>query len=92
MRLSFIREASDRFEPENRSSYSQLLRALEGTASMALGGKWNEKLEPALLADMKRYRLYKFDSVRDLLRLIRNKLNHYRDLPRGIQVCFSTNR
>lgn len=90
LRLSFIRDASDRLEPEERVSNSHLLKALEGTAPMALGGKWDGKVEPALLADMKRYRKYKFDSVRHLLRLIRNRWNHYRELPRGIQVRFST--
>lgn len=90
LRLSFLRDASDRVELEDRESNSHVLKALEGTAPTALGGKWNEKMEPAFLADIGRYRRYKFDSVRDLLRVIRNKLNHYRELPREIQVCFST--
>uniref|UniRef100_A0A7N2LZG1 KEN domain-containing protein n=1 Tax=Quercus lobata TaxID=97700 RepID=A0A7N2LZG1_QUELO len=29
---------------------------------------------------------YKFDSVRDLLRVTQNKLNHYRELPKEIQL------
>lgn len=85
LRLSFLRDASDRVELEDRESNSHVLKALEGTAPTALGGKWNEKMEPAFLADIGRYRRYKFDSVRDLLRVIRNKLNHYRELPREIQ-------
>ncbi|KAF2312521.1 hypothetical protein GH714_034948 [Hevea brasiliensis] len=58
MRLSFLRDTSDRVELEDRESDSDLLKALER---------------------------YKFDSVRDLLRVLRNKLNHYRELPKGIQ-------
>lgn len=52
---------------------------------MALGGKWDDKLESSFLTNITRYRRYKYDSVRDLLRVIRNKLNHYRELPTDIQ-------
>lgn len=84
-RLSFLRDASDRVELEDRETDSQLLKALEATASVALNGKWDEKLESSFLTNISRYRRYKYDSVRDLLRVIRNKLNHYRELPPEIQ-------
>ncbi|XVF63509.1 hypothetical protein PTKIN_Ptkin09bG0092300 [Pterospermum kingtungense] len=84
-RLSFLREASDRVELEDRKSESELLNALESVAAVALDGKWDEKLETAFLSNIGQYRKYKFDSVRDLLRVIRNKLNHYRELPQEIQ-------
>ncbi|THG08827.1 serine/threonine-protein kinase/endoribonuclease IRE1b-like isoform X1 [Camellia sinensis] len=85
MRLSFLRDASDRVELEDRESESELLNALESIAPVALGGKWDEKMESAFISDIGRYRRYMFDSVRDLLRVIRNKLNHYRELPQEIQ-------
>ena len=85
MRLSFLRDASDRVELEDRENESQLLNALESTAVIALNGKWDEKLETAFINNIGRYRRYKYDSVRDLLRVIRNKLNHYRELPHEIQ-------
>lgn len=85
MRLSFLRDASDRVELEDREESSELLNALESTATLALNGKWDEKMESAFLNNIGRYRRYKFDSVRDLLRVIRNKLNHYRELPQEIQ-------
>ncbi|XP_057448905.1 serine/threonine-protein kinase/endoribonuclease IRE1a [Lotus japonicus] len=85
MRLSFLREASDRVELEDRDATSDLLNALESTAPVALGAKWDEKMEPAFITNIGRYRRYKFDSVRDLLRVLRNKLNHYRELPQEIQ-------
>ncbi|XVF18161.1 hypothetical protein REPUB_Repub10bG0188500 [Reevesia pubescens] len=85
MRLSFLREISDRVELEDREAASGILKALESIAPMALGGKWNEKMEPAFIANIGYYRRYKFDSVRDLLRVMRNKLNHYRELPKDIQ-------
>ncbi|KAF8409902.1 hypothetical protein HHK36_002421 [Tetracentron sinense] len=85
MRLSFLRDTSDRVELEDRENQSNLLKALESVASVALGGKWDEKMETEFITNIGRYRRYKFDSVRDLLRVIRNKLNHYRELPQDIQ-------
>ncbi|CAI8588459.1 unnamed protein product [Vicia faba] len=85
MRLSFLRDVSDRVELEDRETNSVLLNVLEGTAPMALGTKWDEKMELNFLANIGRYRRYKFDSVRDLLRVLRNKLNHFRELPLEIQ-------
>ncbi|GJW46840.1 serine/threonine-protein kinase/endoribonuclease IRE1b-like protein [Tanacetum coccineum] len=48
-------------------------------------GKWDEKLDKILLKDVTQYRKYKYDSIRDLLRLIRNKSNHYRELSEEVQ-------
>ncbi|KAL5706089.1 non-specific serine/threonine protein kinase [Ranunculus cassubicifolius] len=84
-RLSFLRDASDRVELEDRETDSAILEALENVAPTALGGNWDTKLETSFLSNIGRYRRYKFDSVRDLLRVIRNKLNHYRELPTEIQ-------
>ncbi|CAK9156292.1 unnamed protein product [Ilex paraguariensis] len=88
MRLSFLRDTSDRVELEDRETDSDLLKVLESIVPIALGGKWDEKMEPAFINNIGRYRRYKFDSVRDLLRVMRNKLNHYRELPTEIQVHF----
>ena len=85
VRLSFLRDASDRVELEDRENDSQLLNALESVADVALNGKWDEKMEAVFINNIGRYRRYKYDSIRDLLRVIRNKLNHYRELPREIQ-------
>ncbi|XP_062143490.1 serine/threonine-protein kinase/endoribonuclease IRE1a-like isoform X2 [Alnus glutinosa] len=85
MRLTFLRDTSDRVELEDRETHSNLLQALERIGLVALGGKWDEKMETAFITNIGRYRRYKFDSVRDLLRVMRNKLNHYRELPKEIQ-------
>lgn len=85
MRLSFLRDASDRVELEDRENESELLKALESIGRVALGGKWDEKMDHLFINDIGRYRRYKFDSVRDLLRVIRNKLNHFRELSKEIQ-------
>ena len=86
MRLSFLHDTSDRIELEDRET--NLMKALENTAQLAIGTKWDEKMEPAFIANIGWYRRYKYDSVRDLLRVMRNKLNHYRELPKEIQVSF----
>ncbi|TYI88702.1 hypothetical protein E1A91_D03G001300v1 [Gossypium mustelinum] len=85
MKLSFLQETSDRVELEDRKVDSDILKALESVAPTALGGKWNEKMEHAFIANIGYYRRYKFDSVRDLLRVMRNKSHHYRELPIEIQ-------
>ncbi|KAJ0445550.1 putative protein kinase IRE1 family [Helianthus annuus] len=85
IRVSFLRDTSDRVELEDREVNSIILGALESKGSIALGGKWDEKMEPAFIANIGRYRRYKYNSVRDLLRVIRNKLSHYRELPNEIQ-------
>ena len=41
MRLSFLLETSDRVELEAREADSDILKALESIAPMAIGGKWN---------------------------------------------------
>lgn len=85
--MSFLLDSSDRVELEDREENgSLLLKAIESTAPVTLAGKWDEKLEPTFLDNIGRYRRYKFDSVRDLLRVIRNKRNHYRELPAEVQV------
>ncbi|XP_015065015.1 serine/threonine-protein kinase/endoribonuclease IRE1a isoform X2 [Solanum pennellii] len=88
--LDPIAELSDRVELEDRETSSDLLKALEGTAPVALGGKWDEKMEPPFIKNIGHYRRYRFDSIRDLLRVMRNKLNHYRELPTEIQEILGT--
>ncbi|XP_077231066.1 serine/threonine-protein kinase/endoribonuclease IRE1a-like isoform X2 [Tasmannia lanceolata] len=87
MRLSFLRDSSDRVESETQEGHSDLLEALENVAPVALDGKWDEKMEASFITNIGRYRRYKYHSTRDLLRVIRNKLNHYGELPKEIQVC-----
>lgn len=90
MRMAFLRDTSDRVELEDREVDSIILRALESKGPVALGGKWDEKMEPAFITNIGRYRRYKYNGVRDLLRVIRNKLNHYRELPKEIQTLLGS--
>ncbi|KAJ7535590.1 hypothetical protein O6H91_12G039500 [Diphasiastrum complanatum] len=84
-RLSFLRDSSDRIELEDRDDNSVLLGVLEAAAPVALGRSWDEKLDGLFLDNLGKYRRYNYQSVRDLLRVIRNKLNHYRELPSAVQ-------
>jgi hypothetical protein len=86
LRLLFLRDSSDRVE---KTTETDLLNALESIGHEAFGGKWREKLDDGLVADMGRYRKYNFESTRDLLRLIRNKSGHYRELSADLKVSYS---
>eukprot|EP00741_Cyanophora_paradoxa_P009242 tig00001416_g8952.t1 len=85
-RLAFLVDASDRIEPEERDS--PLLRALEARAAAVLGPApdWVALLDPELVANLGKYRKYNPASLRDLLRVIRNKRNHFRDMPPPLQA------
>ncbi|XP_058187193.1 serine/threonine-protein kinase/endoribonuclease IRE1a-like isoform X2 [Rhododendron vialii] len=84
-RLWFLHDVSDRLRLEERKANSDILKALESVSSLAFGSKWNRKMESAFLNHIKKYRRYKYDSVRDLVRVVRNQLNHYLELPLEIQ-------
>ncbi|XP_068645772.1 serine/threonine-protein kinase/endoribonuclease IRE1a-like isoform X2 [Aristolochia californica] len=85
IRLSFLRDASDRVESEDKEGDSKILKELEIVAPVIFGGSWGDKLETRFIDDLGRYRKYKPGSVRDLLRVIRNKLSHYRDLQADVK-------
>eukprot|EP00246_Nothoceros_aenigmaticus_P011800 TRINITY_DN3369_c0_g1_i1.p1 TRINITY_DN3369_c0_g1~~TRINITY_DN3369_c0_g1_i1.p1 ORF type:complete len:503 (-),score=85.53 TRINITY_DN3369_c0_g1_i1:342-1850(-) len=84
-RLSFLTAASDRVELEDREDNSSVLEAMEAVGTIALSGSWGEKLDSMLIENLGKYRRYNYWSVRDLLRVIRNKSNHYRELPQNVK-------
>lgn len=47
---------------------------------------WLPYLDPLLVINLGKYRAYKTNSLRDLLRVLRNKYNHFRDLPPELQL------
>jgi serine/threonine protein kinase len=62
-----------------------MLHEIEHQAATVLGRPgWRERVPHELLADAKQFRSYK-NSVRDLLRCIRNKAHHFRELPADLQ-------
>jgi serine/threonine-protein kinase/endoribonuclease IRE1 len=87
--LAFLCDVSDRVEMEDREiGGAALLESLEkGAMRNALGGgEWVPKLDPSLLENLGRYRRYNPRAVRDLLRVVRNKMSHFRELPAKVQA------
>ncbi|KAK3842703.1 MAG: kinase-like domain-containing protein [Linnemannia gamsii] len=92
-RLMFMQDCSDRFEIEDRGDaavaataagyeyVSPLLTKLEHNAMDVLGKDWYKVLDRHLIENLGKYRKYQGNSVRDLLRALRNKKHHYQDLP-----------
>ena len=64
-----------------------LLQAFEKCSRSALGsGPWMARFDAELVENLGRYRKYNQGSLRDLLRVIRNKHNHFRELPDSLQA------
>ena len=84
-KLQFLVDASDRLESEPEDS--ELRIALEGRAREIVGVSWELSLHPGLTENTgKVYRRYDFSSLVACLRVIRNKRNHYREMPEAVQA------
>eukprot|EP00069_Balaena_mysticetus_P011707 bmy_21420T0 len=77
--LQFFQDVSDWLEKEPEQG--PLVTALEAGGSEVVRGDWHKHISVPLQTDLKRFRSYKGTSVRDLLRAVRNKKHHYRELP-----------
>ncbi|KAL0213609.1 hypothetical protein RCL1_007235 [Eukaryota sp. TZLM3-RCL] len=77
--LSFLIDVSDRVESE--PAEHPLVISLEATCRKVVGSTgWMALFDSTFLAELGKHRKYNSNSVRDLLRVVRNKKNHYRDL------------
>lgn len=85
-RLQFLVDISDRVENEDREPDQTLLAALESHAASGIGGNWGALVDPQLVANLGRYRRYDYTSLRDLLRVVRNKRSHFREMPSDLQA------
>ncbi len=86
-RLEFLADFSDRVEHEQ--PHSDVLLALECNAVNVVGRSWTSRLCQSLLGDLGRYRKYDSASVRDCLRLIRNKRHHFNELSTQVKSLLS---
>ncbi|KAM9056593.1 serine/threonine-protein kinase/endoribonuclease IRE2 isoform 3-T3 [Megaptera novaeangliae] len=77
--LQFFQDVSDWLEKEPEQG--PLVTALEAGGSEVVRGDWHKHISVPLQTDLKKFRSYKGTSVRDLLRAVRNKKHHYRELP-----------
>eukprot|EP00977_Amphora_coffeiformis_P014906 scaffold4244_cov167-Amphora_coffeaeformis.AAC.19 len=97
-RLAFLCDVSDRIESEGTTTDGSLpqsfiakLLAVERRASEVVGTAWDLVLDEALVSNVQRFRTYDPSSVRDLLRLIRNKHHHYDELPETLKAKMGSN-
>ncbi|XP_071965916.1 serine/threonine-protein kinase/endoribonuclease IRE1-like [Antedon mediterranea] len=81
--LRFFQDVSDRIEKE--SVDCPLVVCLEYNASEVVRGDWKDNITIELQTDLRKFRSYKGTSVRDLLRAMRNKKHHYRELPEEVK-------
>lgn len=87
--LTFFLDVSDRIEKASEDSFP-VLRRLEERASDIVKGDWRDHICSHVALDLRKYRTYKGDNLRDLLRALRNKKNHYRELTTDAQESLGT--
>ncbi|KAJ7317980.1 hypothetical protein JRQ81_004142 [Phrynocephalus forsythii] len=98
--LQFFQDVSDRIEKESLDG--PIVKELERGGRAVVNLDWREHITVPLQTDLRKFRSYKGGSVRDLLRAMRNKKHHYRELPPEVQetlgsvpddfVCYFTQR
>lgn len=81
-RLSFFCDLSDRLERlESKDAQTPLEYLIERNAVTVVGTGWDTKLDAGLFNNVTKFRTYDSSSVKDCLRLIRNKSHHFDELP-----------
>lgn len=70
-------DVSDRVEKEDVTG-SVLERLETGANTVCEAGDWRAAVDAEVTADLRKYRSYRGDSVRDLLRALRNKVDNDR--------------
>jgi serine/threonine-protein kinase/endoribonuclease IRE1 len=81
--LAFFQDVSDRVEKaENDDSVLQCLEEINFTV---VRSDWRKHIHEEVATDLRKYRSYRGESVRDLLRALRNKKHHFRELTQEAQ-------
>ncbi|KAL4624470.1 serine/threonine-protein kinase/endoribonuclease IRE2 [Arapaima gigas] len=81
--LQFFQDVSDRIEKEPADS--PIVQRLETAGRAVVRTNWRMHISVPLQTDLRKFRTYKGNSVRDLLRAMRNKKHHYHELPSEVQ-------
>lgn len=68
----FLQDVSDRVEKDHPTSPA--LMSLESDCYKVVGTDWRLKIDQHVAEDLRRYRTYNGEHVRDLLRALRNKV------------------
>jgi len=84
-RLSFLCDVSDHFEKEVRDPPSDALRTLENNAREVIRGDFQKQMPKEFIDSLGKQRKYTGDRLLDLLRALRNKRNHYEDMPESLR-------
>ncbi|XP_041473191.1 serine/threonine-protein kinase/endoribonuclease IRE1-like [Lytechinus variegatus] len=82
--LAFFQDVSDRIEKEPVDC--PLLVALETGSKKVVRDDWRQNITSELQSDLRKFRSYRGHSVRDLLRAMRNKKHHFRELPDEVKA------
>jgi len=82
--LRFLIDCSDRVEKDEVTSIH--VTAMEQHAAAVFSGRWDRGVDAGFIGTLVERRKYNYASLRDLLRAIRNKKNHYRELPPEVQA------
>ncbi|XP_062617880.1 serine/threonine-protein kinase/endoribonuclease IRE1-like [Saccostrea cucullata] len=81
--LMFFQDVSDRIEKE--AADSEVVQHLERGGLEVVKFDWRRHITEELQNDLRKFRTYKGQNVRDLLRAMRNKKHHYRELPEEVK-------
>ncbi|KAJ3605927.1 hypothetical protein NHX12_027970 [Muraenolepis orangiensis] len=81
--LLFFQDVSDRIEKE--PGEGSIVVRLEAAGRAVVRTNWRMHISVPLQTDLRKFRTYKGNSVRDLLRAMRNKKHHYHELPKEVQ-------
>ncbi|XP_066254713.1 serine/threonine-protein kinase/endoribonuclease IRE1-like [Euwallacea similis] len=81
--LAFFQDVSDRVEKAELGD--SVLQALEDNGKTVVKHDWRVHIHEEVAKDLRKYRTYRGESVRDLLRALRNKKHHFRELTREAQ-------
>lgn len=94
-RLAFICDFSDRLESDfesNSAEYDFERLLVERQAADVVGISWASKIDSCLFNNIQKFRTYDTSSVRDCLRLIRNKHHHFDELPAEFKETVPTQK
>lgn len=86
--LTFLQDVSDRIEKEPITA--DIIKALQSNSIAVVRGDWKMHIGEALQEDLRRFRTYQGTQMRDLLRAMRNKKHHYRELPQVLRDSLGT--
>jgi len=84
-RLTFLQDASDRYEVLPRDPMDRELLELERGAHDVVGSDWHSRMDKIFIENLGKYRKYNGRSIQDILRALRNKKHHYQDMPDNVK-------